>query len=204
MNEPHDRELVNSCIRHDRQAWERFVDRYANYIYSVVRTGLKVGHYPHSTEDAEDIFAEVFLSLVEKDYHLLRVFEWRCSLKTWLWVIARKKVIRHFRKKGIKTIPIPAAEASVEKSGNPGPFVSSETGPSDAAHAEEKKAVLEETLKELSDRDRLCLVLYFYDGLSYKEIAKVVEVPANHVGILIHRAKKRLEKGLLKKGLPID
>jgi RNA polymerase sigma-70 factor (ECF subfamily) len=199
-----ERELVNSCIHHDRQAWERFVDQYANYIFSVIRSGLKVGHYPHSREDAEDIFAEVFLSLVEKDFHLLRMFEWRCSLKTWLWVIARKKVIRHFRKKGIKTIPIPAAEAAQEGAGNPGPFISQETSPDEAAHAQEKKAILEETLKDLSDRDRMCLVLYFYDGLSYKEIAKVVEVPANHVGILIHRAKKRLEKGLQKKGLPLE
>jgi RNA polymerase sigma factor (sigma-70 family) len=56
-------------------------------------------------------------------------------------------------------------------------------------------------MKDLADRDRLCLAMYFFNGLSYKEISKILGVPTNHVGILIHRAKKRLEKKLLGKGL---
>ncbi|MHC5037005.1 MAG: RNA polymerase sigma factor [Planctomycetota bacterium] len=201
MKDSQERELVRHCIQHDRQAWERFVDTYGNYIYSVILNGLRVGRYPSTTEDAEDIFAEVFLSIVEKDFHLLRSFQWRCSLKTWLWVIARKKVIRQFRKKGIKTVPLLQQETIVEEGKNPQSLVSHEQAPPEAARIEEIRELLEETMAGLPDRDRLCLALYFFDGLSYKEISKVLEIPANHVGILIHRAKKRLEKKLQAKGL---
>ncbi len=196
-----ERELVAQCLRHDRKAWQKFVDRFSNYIFSVIMKGLRTGRFPHSREDAEDIFAEVFLSLVEKDFHLLRNFQWRCSLKTWLWVVCRKKLFRHFRKKGIKTLPVSVLEGDPEESPRPAALLSSEPDPLEVAGAAETRQILENILSEMGERDRLCLSLYFFDGLSYKEIAKILDMAVNHVGIQIFRAKKRMAKVLKEKGL---
>lgn len=201
MKDADERELVRLCLRHDRLAWERFVDRYSNYIHSVIVQGLRAGRFSHKREDAENILAAVFLSLVEKDFHLLRSFQWRCSLTTWLWIIARKKVLRHFRKKGVRTVPLAGTDREGEEPRRPAFLVSDEPDPSEIAGQEERRSILEDTLTQLGDRDRLCLSLYFYEGLSYKEIAKTMDMAANHVGILIFRAKKRMQKHLKEKGL---
>lgn len=202
MDDRQERELVRQCLRHDRRAWEGFVDRYAGYIHSVILQGLKAARFRFNHEDADDIFSEVFLSLVEKDFHLLRSFEWRCSLKTWLWAVTRKKVLRHFRKKGIKTMPLTALDPRQEAGpGGPVSLVSSEPDPKDAARNAELRSILEETMQEMSERDRLCLALFYFDGLSYQEISKVTGLPPGNVGVQIHRAKKRMETRLREKGM---
>ena len=99
MKDLDDRALVRKCTEGSAAAWDAFVDRYARYVHSVVFKTLRAGRWPAKQEDAEDILSQVFVSFLENDYQLLRNFEWRCSLKTWIWIVARKMVIRYFRRK---------------------------------------------------------------------------------------------------------
>jgi RNA polymerase sigma-70 factor (ECF subfamily) len=188
-----EKDLVQRCIEGSVPAWDEFVNRYTKYVYSLVFQTLKSNRWPFKPEDVEDITSQVFLSFLENDQHLLRSFEWRCSLKTWIWIVTRKRVIRYFRKKQHKVISFTELVDSEEDAqeavlpSDPSP------GPRDRAELGEKIRILQSVLSELPERERLALVYYFYEGASYAEIADLIGVKPHYVGTIIFRAKKLLE-----------
>lgn len=50
----------------------------------------------------------------------------------------------------------------------------------------------------LEERDRRVLTLKYWAELSNKEITELMEIDANHVGVLLKRAKDRLKKKIEK------
>ena len=76
-----DRRLLNRCVEGAPGAWEDFVDRFIALITHVVSTTaeLRLGHVPDQTRD--DVVAEVFLKLVDKDFAILRRFRGQSSLE---------------------------------------------------------------------------------------------------------------------------
>ena len=58
------------------------------------------------------------------------------------------------------------------------------------------KKLLDTSLSTISPKYREVLVLYYYDDLSYQEIADVLHIPTATVGVRIKRGKEALEKKL--------
>lgn len=193
MKDLDDKALVRKCIEGSAAAWDTFVERYARYVHSVVFKTLRAGRWPAKQEDAEDILGQVFLSFLENDYQLLRNFEWRCSLKTWIWIVARKMVIRYFRRKQHKTVSMTEMTDPDGEGGEA--LLPADEGPDPAEVAEmsERVELLKGVLADLPERERLALVYYFYDGASYAEIAELLNIKPHYVGTIIFRAKKLLE-----------
>jgi len=55
---------------------------------------------------------------------------------------------------------------------------------------------LKEMLDELSGKQREVILLFFQDGLSYKEITEVTGYSMSNVGMLLHRGLKKLREKL--------
>ena len=58
--------------------------------------------------------------------------------------------------------------------------------------ATERWERLERLLEGLSDNQRVVTLLFFQEGLSYKEISKVTGLSMSNVGMLLHRGLKKL------------
>jgi len=63
---------------------------------------------------------------------------------------------------------------------------------------------LQRYLNELSENQRWVILLFFEEGLSYKEIADVTGFSMSNVGMLLHRGLKRLRTMLEKDGIGLD
>ena len=74
----------------------------------------------------------------------------------------------------------------------PGPVAS----PFEAVERSERAARLEDALRELPDHQRVPLVLFHFDEMSYEAIASMLGVTVGKVKIDIHRARGRLRKQL--------
>ncbi|MDY4707441.1 MAG: sigma-70 family RNA polymerase sigma factor, partial [Candidatus Treponema excrementipullorum] len=59
--------------------------------------------------------------------------------------------------------------------------------------------VLQESIKELPEKHALCLDLYFFYDLPYKEIEEITGIPLNTVKSHIFRAKKMLKEKIESK-----
>lgn len=98
-------------IAGNRGARSAFVDAHARLVHSVVSRTLR-RHGVESGEAAvEDLFAECFVALFERDARRLRQWTGRCSLASWVRLVATSTVIDHLRRvkptadEGIERLP---------------------------------------------------------------------------------------------------
>lgn len=73
------------------------------------------------------------------------------------------------------------------------------TLPDDEVHENEKKDLLVKAIKNLNERDRLIVTLYYYEHMNYKEIAKILEITVSRVSQLHSKIMKELRRQIEKK-----
>lgn len=94
---PEDSVDLGALSRGDKQAWDRFVGRYARVVFAAVQHRLGRSAPPH---EVDDVAQDVFLRLCKSDYRLLRTYDpARAALSTWLTVIASSAAIDHLRRR---------------------------------------------------------------------------------------------------------
>jgi RNA polymerase sigma factor (sigma-70 family) len=124
---------------------------------------------------AEDIAQEVFVELWRRPE---RYDPQRTRLRSWLCMIARRRAIDWLRRRGTQDhyapmLAEPASIAGVED---------------DVVTASVAKQV-RTAVEELPEQHRQVIVLAYYNGLTYREVAKVLDIPEG-------TAKSRLRSGL--------
>lgn len=88
---------LEALSRGDKQAWDRFVKRYARVIFAAVQNRLGRSARP---DEVDDVAQEVFLRLCKADFRLLRGYDpARSALTTWLTVVASSTAIDHMRRR---------------------------------------------------------------------------------------------------------
>lgn len=178
-----DRRLLDRCLKHEPGAWHEFVDRYAGLIYHVIQ---HVGHarsLVFSVEDMEDLAAEVFKRIVDHDYAVLRNFQGKSSLPTYLAVIARRVSIRAVvqRQREAELGHSTAHRASLEDF----PYEVEPTLPADE---------VERLLRVLSDRDAEVVRMYHLKQMSYRQIGQRLSIPESSVGPILSKARRKLRQ----------
>lgn len=182
-----ERQVVDRCIRGEARAWELLVDQYGPAIYDAAGFTLRRVLGAAQDEDIENVYQGVLLGLCDKNFHRLKLFQGRSSLKTWLTSVTCRfslNYIRTEKRKGsLKNAPLDD-EAAAEIPDRDRLF------PSNAEERERIHAALE----KLPPRDRLLLKLCYFDGLSYKAISDVMKIPVNSISPFLTRAKESLRK----------
>jgi RNA polymerase sigma-70 factor (ECF subfamily) len=137
-------------------------------------------------EEAEDLAQETFV----KAYENLWRYDPAYKFSTWLFQIARNRCIDSLRRKQ----PLPLAAEDLER--RAGQTDSPET----AYLAAESGQELAAAIARLPLTQRTCLVLYHFNGLSYDEVAKTLNVPLQTVKNNLHRAREKLRTMLAEEG----
>lgn len=136
-------------------------------------------------EDAEEILQDVLLSSLDS----LRDFTFRSSLSTFLYAIAKNKIVDFYRKKKIKKIffsHIPQLEF----------LLTSLLGPEEVFDQKQLGIKIEKALKNLSPKYRKILTLKYFDGLSVLEITKKLRVSFKSAESMLFRARRAFAREL--------
>jgi RNA polymerase sigma-70 factor (ECF subfamily) len=141
--------------------------------------------------EADDVFQETFLRVVK---HLGRFEEGR-RVRPWLYAIAGNLVKNVYRSRGYRE------KLSLDGEDREGGSLSSRlaamtVAPLEEAHAAERAEHVRDAVSKLAPLSRDALVLFYYQGLAYEEIAQTLEVPLGTVKSRIHNALAKLA-GLL-------
>jgi len=179
-----DSKLIDRCLRKEPGAWNDFVDRYMGLIYHVIQHVAYARSRQLSSEDVEDIAAEILLKIVEHNYAVLKKFKGLSSLPTYLTVIARrtcvKELIKRHREEELG--PTNPHRAFVDDGGS---------GEVEAISSAEE---VERMLEELTEREADVVRLYHLKFLNYREIGKQLGIPENSVGPILAKARKKLRE----------
>ena len=155
-----------------KDLFDEFGSGVLNLCYAMVRDRF----------DAEDIMQEVFVEI----FCSIKSYRGNSKLSTWIYRIAVNKSINFIRKQKVRRLFAGREKKTLENTTNAG---------SDWSLREEQyKQYFDEALKALPEKQRTAFILYMYEELPQKEIAAVMNCSLPAVEVLVHRARKSMEK----------
>jgi RNA polymerase sigma-70 factor (ECF subfamily) len=179
-----DRELLNRCLSGEPSSWKDMVDRFLGLFIHVVNHTAHARSVRVTPEDVDDLCAEVFLALLDRDYAVLRAFRGDSSLATYLTVVARRVIVREMARRRMAEAlgHVNAHQSTIDMS------------------ADERREVqridnrdeIQKMLAGLPDMEAKIVSQYHIEGRSYREISSGLGVPENSIGPALSRARARL------------
>ena len=184
-----DVELVSRSQRGDTQAFEELVSRYHGKVY-----GLVYG-MARNEQDAHDLCQETFI----RAWQSLERFRGQSSFYTWLYRIATNLTIDMVRRK--QRAPFVDVETRLGSDSDEvrRPEAVTTNMPSDDAQRSDIREAIDRALEQLTPEHRAVVLLKDFEGLEYKEIAKIVGCSAGTVMSRLFYARRHLQR--LLKGL---
>jgi len=176
-----DRQLLQGASRCDEGAFNELYQRYSVSIYNYLLRLI------HERAVAEDLLQEVFVAVWEGAGR----FRGRAKVSTWLFRIAHHKAVDWLRKRR------PTLVEKVER-------LPAADDPEKEALLAWRSDQLRSALTRLSPDHRAVLELAFFQGMSYHEIAQIVDCPVGTVKSRISYAKRHLNGVLRRMGLDSD
>jgi RNA polymerase sigma-70 factor (ECF subfamily) len=166
--------LIQGIVNKNREAFERFYDRFAPLAYGLALKILR------SQPDAEEVVQDVFHAVWRK---AAGYEKGRGTPEAWLITMTRSRAIdrlRALRRRDQKTAPIEE------------PFeIRDEAGTEERTDA---RLSVEGILEELPPPQREALALAYYEGLTQSEIAVRLDLPLGTVKTRIRDGLKRLRE----------
>ena len=170
-------ELLTRVRAGDQGAYAALVGAYQAAIYNLCcrMTG--------DAREAEDATQETFL----RAYSQLHRYDPDRPFKTWLFAIASHHCIDRLRRRRLNWVSLDdelLAEGEMWRAATP--------GPEEIALDHERRDEITALLALLSPQDRSAIVLHYWCGLSYAEIATVLGASVSAVKSRLHRARASL------------
>lgn len=178
-----DQLLVERVQQGDKRAFDLLVLKYQHKIISVVH------RYMRDPADVNDVVQEAFI----KAYRALPNFRGESAFYTWMYRIAINTAKNDLISKGRRP---PSSDVDVEDAeyyaGNDN--LHDVDTPENNLFRDELQVAVQNVIKALPDDLRTAVTLREMDGLSYEEIAEIMECPVGTVRSRIFRAREAIDK----------
>lgn len=182
-NRETDQQLVERAQQGDTRAFDLLVRKYQHKI-----TGL-IGRYVHDHAEVQDVSQEAFI----KAYRALGKFRAESAFYTWMYRIAINTAKNYLVAKGRRPpgsdLDIGDAEV-VDQSGR----LSDIETPEAAMARDQLETAVFEAIEQLPEDLRTAITLRELDGLSYEDIAAIMQCPVGTVRSRIFRAREAVDK----------
>jgi RNA polymerase sigma-70 factor, ECF subfamily len=134
-------------------------------------------------EDIEDIVQDIFVTT----YTNIKSYNSSYAFSPWMYRIAHNTFANELRRRSRRPILSFSTDVLL-------PRLRGESDVEAEVIAAEEAREMEVHLKHLSAHYREIIILYYFEELSYSEIADVLRIPTTTVGVRLSRAKTKLKK----------
>lgn len=173
-----DFELLDAWREGDQRAGRELFGRHFDSIYRFFRSKVD--------DAAEDLTQQTFLGCVKgKDR-----YRGDASFRTYLYTIARNRLYTHIRDRQRRDAVLDVGSQSVAE-------LAQDLGlgsPTSAIAAREEQRLLLQAMRHLPLEMQVALELHYWEGLSVKEIAEVIDTPEGTIKRRLQRARQRLDE----------
>ena len=172
----------------DRQAFEAMALEHLDSVYRLSY------HLTRSPDRADELVQEVYLRALKSE--TWQNFEERGGgMRAWLFTIAHNAFYSDITREGRR--PTPVGEFFEESDGELTPGEASPAWDQASFDWDQVDDALKHAIEELKPEFREILLLWGVEGLKYREIAEILEVPIGTVMSRLHRARKLVAEVLL-------
>jgi RNA polymerase sigma-70 factor (ECF subfamily) len=188
--ETEESELVKRAQEGDRDAFRELVENYQRKVYSICYGMLK------DNDDALDVSQEVFV----KVYRYLEKFNHQSSFYTWLYRITHNTCIDYIRKNTrVRKVEYDDRIGRDADEIEGGEHVLPSTlglNPDKVYGRKELREKMLEALETLSEKHRTILILREVEGLSYEEMAEVLNISKGTVMSRLYHARRYFQDAI--------
>jgi len=180
-----DKQLVLRVQKGDSRAFDLLVLKYQQKIMGLI------SRYVNDSDEVQDVAQEAFI----KAYRALPGFRGDSAFYTWLYRIAINTAKNHLVSRSRRP---PGTDVDVQDA----QFMDAADGlrdsetPENALFGDELRDTVLRALENLPDDLRTAVTLREFDGLSYEEIAEVMECPVGTVRSRIFRAREAIDRNV--------
>jgi len=177
-----DQQLVARVQKGDPRAFDLLVLKYQHKIFGLI------SRYIQDADEVQDVAQEAFI----KAYRALPRFRGDSAFYTWLYRIAINTAKNHLvsRSRRPPGTDVDAEDAEYYEAGG---ALRDIENPENALFGAELKAVVERAISDLPDDLRTAVTLREFDGLSYEDIAEIMDCPVGTVRSRIFRAREAID-----------
>ena len=180
-----DEQLVERVQRGDKAAFNLLVKKYQHKVVNLV------ARYVNNPGDVPDVAQEAFI----KAYRALPTFRGESAFYTWLYRIAVNTAKNYLTSQGRRP-PSSDVEADEAESYGGGEALQEVSTPENLALTDEIKRTVFSAIEALPEDLRTSITLRELEGLSYEEIAEIMDCPVGTVRSRIFRAREAIDKKL--------
>jgi RNA polymerase sigma-70 factor (ECF subfamily) len=185
----HDDMLVEQCRRGDSSAMERLILKYQHRLYNVI---LKICA---NSDDAAELTQETFVKIIEN----INKFQGKSSFYTWAFRIAVNVTLNYCQRQarmGVLSLDISEEDVGEHTRGILRGFLCDDRSPDPAVMAQNKELcdIVTGSLIKLDEAHRAIIVLRDIEGMSYSEIASVLNIEIGTVRSRLSRARHNLRE----------
>lgn len=177
-----DQQLVVKVQEGDKRAFDLLVLKYQHKVHAIV------GRFVRDTDEVADVVQEAFI----KAYRALPKFRGESQFYTWLYRIAvntaKNYLVSRSRRPPGSDVDIDDAEYY---SGSE--YLKDLGTPENQLFRDELESVIVKSIAELPEDLRTAVTLREFEGLSYEEIAEIMECPVGTVRSRIFRARESID-----------
>jgi len=182
-----DEQLVNKFKEGNREAFEELVGRYEKRIYNLAY------RFTGNHADAGDLAQEAFIRV----YRALPKFRAESSFSTWIYKVAanvcRDELRKQRKRKSISLENMEVNQGEIA-------IADGAQSPEEVVERRDLQVRVQKYINQLSEEQRLILVLREMQNLSYEEIARVLECSLGTVKSRLSRARTALKNKMKAAG----
>lgn len=183
-----DEELLSLFRQGTSEAFGALVRRYEGELYGYLR------RYLGDRDLADDVFQNTFVQLYTK----IQQYEPGRPVRPWLYAIATNQAIDALRRQNRhQTIRLHVDTDDGTDTDLPHLLTLLESrgpGPLEQLQGEERRLMIRATVEKLPDFLKQVVILAYYQGLKYKDIAAIMDIPVGTVKSRLHTALCRLHE----------
>jgi RNA polymerase sigma-70 factor (ECF subfamily) len=172
-----DEEILTLALKPETRetGYRQLVNTYQQRLYQVVRRQVP------SHDDADDVLQNTFIKIFKH----LKQFEARSSLYTWMYRIATNEIYNFQKKRSrMKIVGLGTREYGEAES---------------YVNVDQLSSTLELIVDTLPDRQQMVFRMRYYDELTYKQIAEILQLTEGALKASFHHAVKKIETELKTK-----
>jgi RNA polymerase sigma-70 factor (ECF subfamily) len=179
MTEQTDEELAGQVQSGNKAVFSQLITRYEEKLTRYARRFLS------DSEDVRDVVQDIFI----KTYVNIQAFDNDRRFSPWIYRIAHNELVNVYKKRKRERLSYVDLEVVF-------PFLRAKEKTDTEVRDAETKKLLEHGLEKINPKYREALVLFYFEELSYQDIADILKIPIATVGVWIKRGKDALKKHL--------
>ena len=181
-----DRQLVTRAQRGDKRAFELLVEKYQRKLARLLSRFIR------DPAEVEDVTQEAFI----KAYRALPAFRGDSAFYTWLYRIGINTAKNYLMAMGRRAPTSTEVEADEAEGFDDGEQLRDINTPESVLLSKEIAETVNSTIEKLPEELRIAIQLREIEGMSYEDIAKVMDCPIGTVRSRIFRAREAIAEQL--------